>query len=178
MKRFNGRDKLIASILALGIFVGVSSGCYRVENVNTDKQLVIVGGSSDSTAFMQEMKSRARDNVIFTGFQNGEILEELYSNAYIYCLPSELEGMPLSLLEAMSYGNCCLVSDIPACTEVVENRAVLFEKNNVKDLTAKLQMLLDEPQTVLKYREGIAQYVTAKYNWDDVVDRTLELYRK
>ena len=112
--------------------------------------------------------------MIFTGFQNGEILEELYSNAYIYCLPSELEGMPLSLLEAMSYGNCCLVSDIPACTEVVENRAVLFEKNNVKDLTAKLQMLLDE----LKYREGIAQYVTAKYNWDDVVDRTLELYRK
>lgn len=48
----------------------------------------------------------------------------------------------------------------------------------MKDLTAKLQMLLDEPQTVRKYREGIAQYVTAKYNWDDVVDRTLELYRK
>ena len=64
------------------------------------------------------------------------------------------------------------------CTEVVENRAVLFEKNNVKDLTAKLQMLLDEPQTVCKYREGIAQYVTAKYKWDDVVERTLELYRK
>ena len=137
-----------------------------------------MGGSSDSTSFMNEMKSRARDNVIFTGFQNGEVLDELYSNAYIYCLPSELEGMPLSLLEAMSFGNCCLVSDIPACTEVVENRAVLFEKNNVKDLTAKLQMLLDEPQTVRKYREGIAQYVTAKYNWDDVVDRTLELYRK
>lgn len=148
------------------------------KNVNTDKHLVIVGGSSDSTSFMKEMQKRAGDNVIFTGFQNWEILEELYSNAYIYCLPSELEGMPLSLLEAMSYGNCCLVSDIPACTEVVENRAVLFEKNNVKDLTAKLQMLLDEPQTVCKYREGIAQYVTAKYNWDDVVDRTLELYRK
>ena len=168
-------------VLFVGRIVPEKGISYLIDawkNVNTDKQLVIVGGSSDSTSFMNEMKSRARDNVIFTGFQNGEVLDELYSNAYIYCLPSELEGMPLSLLEAMSYGNCCLVSDIPACTEVVENRAVLFEKNNVKDLTAKLQMLLDEPQTVRKYREGIAEYVTAKYNWDDVVERTLELYRK
>lgn len=52
------------------------------------------------------------------------MLDELYSNAYIYTLPSDLEGMPLSLLEAMSYGNCCLVSDIPECVEVVEDKAI------------------------------------------------------
>ena len=50
------------------------------------------------------------DRIIFTGFVQGQLLDELYSNAYIYTLPSDLEGMPLSLLEAMSYGNCCLVS--------------------------------------------------------------------
>ena len=59
------------------------------------------------------------------------MLDELYSNAYIYTLPSDLEGMPLSLLEAMSYGNCCLVSDIPECAEVVEDKALIFKKSDV-----------------------------------------------
>lgn len=63
------------------------------------------------------------DRIIFTGFVQGQLLDELYSNAYIYSLPSDLEGMPLSLLEAMSYGNCCLVSDIDECASVVEDKA-------------------------------------------------------
>ena len=61
--------------------------------------------------------AKGDDRILFTGFVQGAMLEELYSNAYIYTLPSDLEGMPLSLLEAMSYGNCCLVSDIPECAE-------------------------------------------------------------
>ena len=66
--------------------------------------------------------AKGDDRILFTGFVQGAMLEELYSNAYIYTLPSDLEGMPLSLLEAMSYGNCCLVSDIPECAEVVEDK--------------------------------------------------------
>lgn len=66
------------------------------------------------------------------------MLEELYSNAYIYCLPSDLEGMPLSLLEAMSYSNCCVVSDIPECADVVCDKAVTFKKGDVSDLRDKL----------------------------------------
>ena len=77
---------------------------------------MIAGGSSDTEAYMQELGRLARgdDRIIFTGFVQGRMLEELYSNAYVYSLPSDLEGMPLSLLEAMSYGNCCLVSGIAA----------------------------------------------------------------
>ena len=76
---------------------------------------------------MEELKELAKgdDRILFTGFVQGAMLDELYSNAYIYTLPSDLEGMPLSLLEAMSYGNCCLVSDIPECTEVVEDKALI-----------------------------------------------------
>ena len=109
---------------------------YLVEvfkNVKTDKKLVIAGGSSDTDSFMEELKELAKgdDRILFTGFVQGAMLDELYSNAYIYTLPSDLEGMPLSLLEAMSYGNCCLVSDIPECAEVVEDTTMLdkaFEK--------------------------------------------------
>lgn len=97
---------------------------------------------------MDELKSLAKDDdrIIFTGFVQGEILEELYSNPYIYTLPSDLEGMPLSLLEAMSYGNCCLTSDIPECSEVVEDKALLFRKSDVSDLKEKLQNACDHPE--------------------------------
>lgn len=106
---------------------------YLIEafkSIKTDKKLVIAGGSSDTNDFMHQLKNMANEDqrIIFTGFIDGEILEELYSNAYVYVLPSDLEGMPLSLLEAMSYGNCCLVSNISECKDVVEDKAVIFEK--------------------------------------------------
>lgn len=115
-------------ILFLGRLVPEKGIRYLVEafkNVKTDKKLVIAGGSSDTDSFMEELKELAKgdDRILFTGFVQGAMLDELYSNAYIYTLPSDLEGMPLSLLEAMSYGNCCLVSDIPECAEVVEDKA-------------------------------------------------------
>ena len=117
-------------ILFLGRLVPEKGIRYLVEafkNVKTDKKLVIAGGSSDTDSFMEELKELAKgdDRILFTGFVQGAMLDELYSNAYIYTLPSDLEGMPLSLLEAMSYGNCCLVSDIPECAEVVEDKLLL-----------------------------------------------------
>ena len=169
-------------VLFLGRIVPEKGLRYLVEawkGVKTDKKLVIAGGSSDTEGFMTELKdlSAGDERIVFTGFQQGHILEELYSNCYIYCLPSDLEGMPLSLLEAMSYGNCCLVSDIAECTEVVEDKAAVFRKSDVSDLTRVLQELLDSPETVERYKTEATDYITEKYNWDDVVDKTLELYR-
>ena len=149
------------------------------KQINTNKKLVIAGGSSDTDNFTKELMERAKgdDRIIFTGFVQGQILEELYSNAYLYTLPSDLEGMPLSLLEAMSYGNCCVVSDISECTEVVQDKAVVFKKSNVDDLRQKIQELCDNPQIVHKYKKDAADFICKKYNWDKVVESTLELYR-
>jgi len=102
----------------------------------------------------------------------------LYSNAYIYVLPSDLEGMPLSLLEAMSYGNCCLVSDIPECAEVVEDKALIFKKSDVQDLFEKLQDACENSEKVMNLKQQAAKFISQKYNWDDVVKKTVELYRK
>lgn len=169
-------------ILFLGRLVpekGITYLLKAFRGGHTDKKLVISGGSSDTEDFEKELRKLAEDDerIIFTGFTEGQELEELYSNAYIYVLPSDLEGMPLSLLEAMSYGNCCLTSDIPECTEVVEDKAVIFKKGNIEDLRAKLQYLSDNPDIVQRYKETASDFICTKYNWEDIVDKTLELYK-
>ena len=147
------------------------------KELRTEKKLVIVGESSDTTEYAEELKRMSIDTVLFVGFQQGEVLDELYSNAFLFCLPSELEGMPLSLLEAMSYGSCCVVSDIPECAEIVEDKAVTFPKGDPDALRRTLQELLDDPARAEKYRRASAEFVLKKYSWDDAAEKTLELYR-
>ena len=168
-------------VLFLGRLVPEKGLRYLIEafkQVNTDLNLVIAGGSSDTDGFLQEIQAMAEDDarILFTGFVQGKTLDELYSNAYLYVLPSDLEGMPLSLLEAMSYGNCCLVSDIPECADVVEDKAIVFRNGNVEDLRQKLQFACDHPEQVEEYRLQAAQFICSKYNWDDVVEETLKAY--
>ena len=170
-------------ILFLGRLVPEKGIKYLIEafkQVDTDKKLVIAGGSSDTSEFENEMKELAKEDkrILFTGFVQGQELEELYSNAYVYALPSDLEGMPLSLLEAMSYGNCCLVSDIPECAEVVEDKALIFKKADVKDLQSKLQDACDHSEKVDAHKKQAADFICSKYNWDEIVQATLKLYRR
>lgn len=167
-------------VLFLGRIVPEKGLHYLLEawkGLQTEKTLVIAGGASDTAGYYDEMKKRGGERVLFTGFVQGRALAELYSNAYLYCLPSDLEGMPLSLLEAMSYGNCCVVSSIPECTEVAGDRAVVFEKSDAADLRKKLQRLLDDPKRVESFREKAADCICAQYDWEDVVEKTLAVYR-
>lgn len=170
-------------ILFLGRLVPEKGVVYLLKafkEIRTDKRLVIAGGSSDTYEYLKGLKEMAKNDerIIFTGFVQGEMMEELYSNAYVYCLPSDLEGMPLSLLEAMSYGNCCVASDIAECAEVVEDKAVLFKKSDVADLQEKLQELCDQPEEVDTYKEAASDFICRKYSWDDVVNKTVEQYYK
>lgn len=168
-------------ILYLGRIVPEKGIHYLIEaysDMKTDMPLVIAGGSSHSEEFFARLKRSAEEkNIIFTDFVQGRMLRELYSNAYLYVLPSDLEGMPISLLEAMSYSNCCLTSDIPECTQVCGENAVYFRKSSVDDLKNKLEYLIKNSDTVLEYKSRAHDYIISKYSWDDVVNRTLALYR-
>ncbi len=168
-------------ILFLGRLVPEKGIHYLVEayhKLDTNKKLVIAGGSSDTSEYEQQLKRLAGEdsNIIFTGFIQGRTLEELYSNAYIYALPSDLEGMPLSLLEAMSYGNCCVTSNIPECANVMLQHGVTFEKGNVMALAETLQLLCDNAWQVSNYKKTAADYICETFNWDDVTAKTLSLY--
>ncbi len=168
-------------ILFLGRIVPEKGVRYLIEaykKSNCNIKLVISGGASDTDGFFNEMKELAKDDerILFTGFVQGRLLEELYSNAYVYVLPSDLEGMPLSLLEAMSYGNCCLTSDIPECADVIGQHGVVFPKGNVDALCKKLEQLCALPEAVNEFKRNASDFICSKYNWSDVVDKTLKLY--
>lgn len=170
-------------VLFLGRIVPEKGINYLIEafnNIKTEKKLVIAGGASDTDSYLTKLKeiSKENENIIFTGFVEGKELSELYSNAYIYCLPSDLEGMPLSLLEGMSYNNCCLTSDIKECSEVIGENGVTFKKSDIKDLTINLKKLIDNPKQVQKYKMEAQNYILNKYNWDDVVKQTLDIYNR
>lgn len=170
-------------ILFLARLVPEKGAHYLIDayqRMDTDKKLVIAGGNSHSTEYVSEIhdKAKANENIILTGFVQGEELEELYSNAYLFVLPSDIEGMALSLLEAMSYGNCCLVSDICENKEVVEDRAITFRKSDTSDLQDKLTFLVKHPEIVKDYQQQSSDYICNKYSWDQVTEETVRCYRK
>ena len=118
-------------LLSLGRIVPEKGIHYLIKafkKCKTSKKLVIAGGAEANREYYNSLVKLAEGDprIIFTGYVYGDTIAELYSNAYIFLLPSNLEGMANALLEAMSYGNCCLVSDIPENTEVVGKHAEWF----------------------------------------------------
>ena len=169
-------------ILYLGRIVPEKGEHYLLEafcQIHTDKKLIFAGGESDSADYAAQLKAKAADNdrVQFLGFVEGQQLAELYSNAYVYVLPSDVEGMPLTLMEAMSYGNCCLTSDIPECMSVMREFGMSFRKGDVADLRDKLQYLCDHAEVVKEYRMKAADFICQYHNWDTITQQTLALYR-
>ena len=146
--------------------------------LDTNKRLVIAGGSSDTSAYEKELRAAARGDsrIVFTGFVTGEPLAELYSNCYAYVLPSDVEGMPMSLLEAMAYGRCCVTSDIPECADVLAGNGVKFEKGGADSLRAALRDLLADAGRADALGTAAKAHVEKTYNWDSVVERTLAVY--
>ena len=170
-------------ILYLGRIVpekGIQYLISAFQRVETDKKLVIAGGSADTDEYYMELKRAAKSDprIIFSGFVWENVLAELYSNCYLYCLPSEMEGLPISLLEALSYENCCVCSDIPECVEVIGTRGYLFHSRDDEDLRRILQMLCKEPERVVHCRSKADEFLYTTYNWDAIVKKTLAVYRR
>ena len=170
-------------ILFLGRLVPEKGIHYLIKaykKLQTDKKLVIVGGTSDTNDYVKKLYAMAGDDpsIIFTGFQQGLVMEELYSNAYLYVLPSDLEGMPLTLLEAMNYGCCCVTSDIGECADVMDGCGFTFPKGNVEALRETLQDLCDHPEKADAHRDEARKVVSSKYTWEEITAQTDALYRK
>ena len=138
-------------ILFLGRLVPEKGIHYLIkayQMLQTDKKLVIVGGTSDTDDYVKQ-----------------------------YVLPSDLEGMPLSLLEAMNYGCCCVTSDIGECVDVMDGCGFSFPHGNVEALRETLQDLCDHPDKVEAHRDEAKKVISSKYTWQDITTQTDKLYK-
>lgn len=174
------KDDYISVVSRLTAEKGIHYLIDAYNSIETDKKLVIAGDTSDTDDYVKMLKEKAagNENIIFTGFISGDVLKEIYSNAYINVLPSDLEGMSLCLLESLAYKNVLLCSDIPENTAVAEEKATYFQKGNIEDLAQKLKMLCDDEKLVEKLKDGVDEFILSKYSWQDVAKETCELYKK
>ena len=147
------------------------------KKLDTDLKLVIAGGSSHSDEYVTDLQRSAPENVIFTGNVYGDVKHELYSNAYCYVQPSTIEGLPITLIEAVAYGNCIIASSIPACMEVVEESGLIFETENVDALAAVLQKVIAAPDLARELGEKAKARGVSEYNYDRVAEQTIEVYK-
>jgi glycosyltransferase involved in cell wall biosynthesis len=149
------------------------------KQLNTDLKLMIAGDAQHEDRYKSELYKLAEGdkNIIFTGFVTGKLLHELFSNCYLFVLPSEVEGLPTALLEAMSYGNCCLASSIPENLEALNGYGYTFRNKDVRDLVEKLKMLIENEDLVTSVKEKAKQHVIENHSWDNIKDRFEELYK-
>jgi glycosyltransferase involved in cell wall biosynthesis len=142
-------------------------------------KLVIVGASDHPDTYTRKIMHLARQspNVIMTGYQKGLPLRQLYTHAGIFVLPSSHEGLPIALLEALSYGLPVLASDIPANLEVGLPASSYFELGNINELASRLVELSKVPYST-RGREASRDWVASRYNWDSIALNTLSVYKK
>ncbi len=170
-------------ILFLGRLTPEKGIHYLIEaykGCKNNKKLVIAGGSSYTDKYINKLKKMAcnNSNIIFTGDVYGSVLEELYSNCAFYVLPSDTEGMPISLLEALSCGKYCVVSDIDENKHIINSNilGMKFKRADVKDLKEKLKKVLKE-ELYKGNADFRRNYVYETYNWDKTGGKILKLYK-
>ena len=176
------KDEYICVVSRLTPEKGIHYLIDAQNSVKPDKKRVIAGDTGDSDSadsYTALLRKKAKDNpnIIFTGFISGDVLREIYSNTYAVCLPSDIEGMSLSLLEALAYGNALLCSDIPENTSVAKNHALYFKKSDTNDLAKKLKLLCSDSDFAKKLKKGADDFILSKYSRKDVALSHFKLYK-
>jgi glycosyltransferase involved in cell wall biosynthesis len=145
-------------------------------HLNTPLKLVIVGSETPRSAYSDALERMADDRVIFTGDLFGDALEDLYANCRLYVLASRVEGLPITVCEAMAHRRPVLLSDIPENLEVGGDAAEYFKCMDVNGLARTLESLLEE-RAALEAR-GAAGFERARsiYNWDLISDEIEAFY--
>ncbi len=175
-KLLKSREKVYTNILSgkgSSIeFVNEKSGDFN------DWKLVIVGNADHKSGYSLKLKKLASNcsDIIFTGILNGEDLENIYKNAGLFVLPSFHEGLPISLLEAMSFGLSCIASSIDGNLDIGLPEKRYFEAGNVESLAEKIVYFINNPIGQNEIRQQ-KEMIRKKYNWIEIAKRTESIYR-
>lgn len=138
------------------------------EQLRTSMKLVLAGGSSHSDAYVEELRRHESERIRFLPWTSGEDLAQLLSNAALFVLPSDLEGLSLALLDAMAAGVCVLTSDIPENNEVVSGAGFTFHRGDRADLERMLDLLIRNPEIRRQTAQRAQKRVQAEFAWPAV----------
>jgi glycosyltransferase involved in cell wall biosynthesis len=143
-------------------------------------QALVIAGDAQSAAYHRRLLDLAGDDprIKFLGSVRGRLLEELFSNASLFVQPSELEGLSIGLIEAMSYRLQCVASDIPENKEVIGDAGVLFKNKDVDDLERVLRGSIEDRAAAVEIGARARQRVEEMFCWDRVVDQLEALYQR
>jgi glycosyltransferase involved in cell wall biosynthesis len=168
-------------VLYLGRF-SPEKNCHLLieafEEIATGMRLVLAGGSSHSDEYVESLRRHESEQIRLLPWVSGEDLDELLSNAAVFVLPSDLEGLSLALLDAMAAGVCALTSDIPENLEVVAGAGFTFKRGDRSDLTRVLDLLIRNPALRREMAVKGAQQVQEKYLWCDIARSVEQAYYK
>jgi glycosyltransferase involved in cell wall biosynthesis len=148
------------------------------EKLAPSVKLVFAGGSSHSDDYVENLRRRASDRVVFTGWVSGDALSALLTNAALFVLPSDLEGLSLALLDAMGAGTCVLTSDVPENREVVEGVGFTFRAGDVADLARMLDLLLSHDRIRTAAARLARARVRDQYQWPRIAHEIAAVYEK
>jgi glycosyltransferase involved in cell wall biosynthesis len=152
---------------------------FRLASLPDEWKLVIVGASDHPNAYTQSVLAAIENtpNVLCTGFQSGLALREFYAHAHVFVLPSSHEGMPIAMLEALSYGLPVIASDISANLEIELPEENYFPMGDVEALSEKLRDFTSRSLTD-EQREARRTWVAERYDWLDIAQQTLAVYQE
>ncbi len=171
------------------LYVGRLSREKRIEDLiqayqripNCPLKLVIVGKERpEDKAYVNELKQLSQTNahIIFTGAAYGDALIEWYSNAFTYVLPSAIEGLPITLLEAMSFSRCCIASDIPANAEALAGKGLIYPQGDIGALQQQLEYVIKHPDFVRNTGDTLLQHAHDHYTWASITEKFSRFYQK
>lgn len=144
-------------------------------------RLVIVGDESIRSQYLNGLRVLAKDNnsIIFTGYQYGDVLQELFSNARAFVSASEMEGLPISLLEALSFGTICITSDIAPHQEVVGRLGCpSFPVGDIQAISDCLNLVETMAESRLnEFKNACIDLVSSRFNWEKAIADHDRLYR-
>jgi glycosyltransferase involved in cell wall biosynthesis len=152
--------------------ISPEKGCHLLveafEQIKTDAKLVLAGASSYCDEYSRELRTHVGDRIRILDWVSGEALDELLTNAMIFVLPSDLEGLSLALLDAMGAGLCVLTSDVPENQEVVDGAGFTFERGNAADLADRLQFLIVNPTVREAAGRAARKRIVDHYQWQKI----------
>jgi glycosyltransferase involved in cell wall biosynthesis len=158
-------------VLFLGRF-SPEKGCHLLvdafEQLDTDVKLVMAGASSYCDEYSRELRTHASDRIRMLDWVSGETLDELLTNAMIFVLPSDMEGLSLALLDAMGAGLCVLTSDVPENREVVEGAGFMFQSGSTQDLANRLRFLIANPAVREAAGRTSKRRIEEQYQWQKI----------